>query len=227
MHGCTEPLESSEDRDPWRLWLALLAELEAGRCPSQEVREWFLRGARGWSEAVGDAPLHAVLGIERRRRLDYLRARLAELFREAADAVAPTESAWRRGVILEKELDRYTRRAWRSHRGKSIDPACSRRDQAFAKLLALPIYVPRRRRSIYELLQGASVALAADDVLGSGPMEARTMQTNSDIEAKARKEFEASAAIRYEFADDLAAYIAYRKAEAAGQIKRIRGAGDE
>lgn len=228
MHGRQASQETAEARDPWRLWLALLAELEAGRCPPQEVREWFLCGARGWSEAVGEDPLHAFLGIERRRRLDYLRARLAELFQEAGEAVAPTESAWRRAGIIEREFDRYERRTWPHHRGKPINPAWSRRDQAFARLLALPIAAPRKRRSIYELLQGATLALAVDEALASEPMatEARTMKQTDSIEERARREFETSAAIRHEFMDDLANYISYRKAEAAGWIKRIRGAGD-
>lgn len=43
--------------------------------------------------------------------------------------------------------------------------------------------------------------------------------SSSDIETQARREFETSAAIRYEFGDDLAAYIAYRRAESAGWVK--------
>jgi len=218
-----ESQEASEHRDPWALWLTLLAELEAGRCPPRNVRDWFLRGARSWSEAVGDEPLHAVLGIERRRRLDYLRHRLAELLQEAAHAVAPKESTWRRAGLVAKELDRYECRTWSRHRGKPINPAWSRRDRAFARLLALPIAAPRKQRSIAELLQSSPLFLAVDSAPVSEPMEAAAMQKSDSIEQVARREFETSAAIRYEFADDLAAYIAYRKAEAAGQIKRIQG----
>lgn len=229
MNARPESQATAEDRDPWRLWLVLLAELEAGRCPSQEVREWFVHGARGWSEAVGEDPLHAFLGIERRRRLDYLRARLAELFQEAAEAVAPTESAWRAAAIVERELGRYERRTWPHHRGKPINPAWSRRDQAFARLLALPIAAPRTQRRIHGLLPGAPVVSSVDEVLGSQPMasEAPPMKQTDSIEERARREFETSAAIRHEFMDDLANYISYRKAEAAGWIKRIRGAGNE
>ncbi len=214
--------------DAWADWCELLDCLEYGERIPPRIRAWFLVAARGWSEAVGDEPLHAFLGIERRRRLDYLRGRLAELFREAAAAVAPTGTPWRRAGIIEKELDRYERRTWSQHRGQPISPAWSRRDQAFARLLALPIAAPRKQRSIAELLQASPLCLAVGAVLTSGPVttEAPAMKQTDSIEERARREFETSAAIRHEFCGDLAAYVAYCRAEASGSIKRIQGSRD-
>lgn len=106
--GCARNVAA---RQPFALFLDLVAAIESGQPLPPDVREWFLTGADDWVRRADAKPLHEVLEITRRLRRDYLQARLSDYLDEALHAFAKTRegSAWDLSAEFVDELKRFGR----------------------------------------------------------------------------------------------------------------------
>jgi hypothetical protein len=118
---------AAADQDPLLLLDELLACLDAGRVPPDDVRQWFADGIRS---AVDGHTLDAGLGLVRRgqhpvrgRLLRRLVDQYLRLTIEAVPMAGPGPSRWERCLCAATLVSRYLASTWRYDRHLTEPPS--------------------------------------------------------------------------------------------------------
>lgn len=224
--------------DPFRLWLEFTDAVRSGEVPRPDVAEWFLEGADVWSMSTGEEPLTGLLGITRRKRLEFLQRRQRSILRRVLEAVEPSSAAWAQAGAVLAALKRYETRVWPGHRHLTRpDPSWSRLHSALFELQQQPLPVPRTQRGLFGLLKRSGMAFSVEDDASSPQMATSTQagaemsrtptpnQTPDQLREAARREFAASRELQAEFTD-ADTYVAWRVADAQGLVKILSAGGN-
>lgn len=187
-----------------------LVRAAAGDSDAMEAATTLLmHGIRTYLNAGGDLDLARCIGLP----TPAAKNKFAQLKRdywlcEAAGQIE-ADTSWDRSVALGLELRKFTTRIWPAWRSKAEPPsgASQLHTFLFRAVLATPEKIPTTTRHLHRIVGEAEAST----------QRSLHMKNLEVIEREARLEWMASSWLREEF-PELAAYLAFRRAEAKGRF---------
>lgn len=147
---------AEKDREAFQRFTELLASLEDCQLPRRDIREWFVAAGHAWALSTDGRHLEQHLGLTRRVRSDYLRARQRRYLDDALETFVAGRSGseWRLAGEFVDQLKAFERR-----RDKRPPPDSSRLERALFLAFQRGLPVPTSQRHWYDELQLKTIGL--------------------------------------------------------------------